>query len=256
MHEREEDLILHYYGEGSATERAATVAHIRACAECRESAERLKAALSMVSHDAVPARGPEYGAQVWQRLRPRLPAAQPRRWSLFEPPRWSVAAAAAAALVVAFVAGRYWSATPSVTPQVAQGHVRERVLLVAVGDHLERSQMVLLELMNQSVDRQVDISSEQESARELVASNRLYRQTAARAGEPGVESVLDELEPILLEIVHGPSVLSPAALVEIRQRIEAKGILFKVRVIGTQVREREKTVERGPKPAGSQVKQI
>lgn len=254
MHVRDEELILHFYGEDPVAGRAATEAHLTACRVCHAEYEQLKAALSMVPVDAVPARGPDYGTEVWRRLRPRLPATPPGRWSPFELPRWSFAAAAVAAMAIAFVAGRYWPATVPITQPEVSSNVRERVLLVAVGDHLERSQMVLLEILNQSADSQIDVSQEQESARELVASNRLYRQTAARAGEPGVENVLEELEPILLELVHGPSVLSPNELEEIRQRIEAKGILFKVRVIETQVREREKTVERGPKSPGSQVK--
>jgi hypothetical protein len=113
--------------------------------------------------------------------------------------------------------------------------------LVAVGDHLQRSEMVLIELMNAEGNGTVDISAEQGWAEELVAANRLYRQTASRSGEAGVASVLEELERMLLEIAHSPSEVSSSELEAFRQRIEARGILFKVRVIGSQVREREKT---------------
>ena len=256
MHLTEDDLILHFYREGAEGGRAAIDAHLNACGDCRAGYERLTRVLSAVEADSVPARGATYGTEVWQRLRPRLPAEPPRRWFSRDVPRWAFAGAAAVVLAVAFIAGRYWPAAPvSVPVPVQSSQVRERVLLVAVGDHLERSQMVLVELMNLPAGQGIDISPEQQWARELVASNRLYRQTAAKAGEAGVESVLDELEPILLEIVHSPSTLPSAEVEAIRQRIEAKGILFKVRVIGTQVREREKRVERGSKSAGSQGKQ-
>jgi hypothetical protein len=38
-----------------------------------------------------------------------------------------------------------------------------------------------------------------------------------------------------MQIVNSPSRLSPAEVGELQKRIEAKGILFKVRVIGSQV---------------------
>jgi hypothetical protein len=112
---------------------------------------------------------------------------------------------------------------------------------VAVGDHLERSEMLLVELVNAGADgKPVDISTQQQYAEELVGANRLYRQTVVRAGEPGVASLLDELERLLVEVAHRPSSMSAADLADIRSRIESRGLLFRVRVIETQVREKEK----------------
>ena len=78
----------------------------------------------------------------------------------------------------------------------------------------------------------------------MVAANRLYRQTAAREGEAGVASVLEDLERILLEVANSDERMTPAERERLRQRIESGGILFKVRVLGTQVREREKETAR------------
>jgi sensor domain CHASE-containing protein len=86
----------------------------------------------------------------------------------------------------------------------------------------------------------LDVSAEREIAQNLVANSRLYRQTAASTGEAGVASVLDDLERVLVEVANGPATLSSKEVGELRQRIESKGILFKVRVLGSQVREREK----------------
>ena len=116
---------------------------------------------------------------------------------------------------------------------------RERILLVAVSDHLDRSQMLLIELEHAGGKGPVDIASEKKRAEDLVASNRLYRQTAAHAGDTGLENVLEELERTLLQIAHSPSELTPAELDGIQQQIETQGILFKVRVIRSQVREKE-----------------
>ena len=114
-----------------------------------------------------------------------------------------------------------------------------RILLVAVGDHLERSQMVLVELANAPRQGTVDISGERLLAEELLGANRLYRQAAATTGDSGMADVLDELERMLVEIAHSPDQASPKELEAIRSRLEAQGILFKIRAFGTQVRERE-----------------
>jgi hypothetical protein len=240
-HLSEEQLVMLYYGEEDGLR-----GHLAHCEPCRVQYQALEAALAGVDLP-VPERGEEYGAEVWRRVRPRLEAAAPRPafWrALLVPRRWAVAAAMAMLVMGAFIAGRFWpwhgagQAAGPVAPQV-----RERILLVAVGDHLERSQMVLLELMNtKSQDDSVDISNERQRARDLIASNRLYRQTAARSGDPGVANVLDDLERVLLEIAHSPSQLSSHELEELRKRVEAQGILFKVRVIDSQLqRETRKT---------------
>jgi len=69
--------------------------------------------------------------------------------------------------------------------------------------------------------------------------NRLYRQTAASTGEKGVASVLDDLENVLMEIAHSPSEVSNQQLDDLRQQIQERGLLFKVRVLGSQMREQE-----------------
>jgi hypothetical protein len=122
---------------------------------------------------------------------------------------------------------------------------RERVLLVAVGDHLDRAQMVLLEISNAEPEgKETDISHEQQRAEQLLTANRLYRQTAQHTGDAAVSSVLDELEPVLMEIAHSPSNVSKPELEELRKHIEARGLLLKVRVLDSTVRQKEKAATR------------
>jgi hypothetical protein len=117
--------------------------------------------------------------------------------------------------------------------------IRERVLLASVADHLERSQMILLDLSHVSGNHEIDISADQAWAQELLAENRIYRQSALKSGEVGTASVLEDLERILLEIANSPSRITSAELAEIRQRIEAQGIIFKLRVIGSSMRQKQ-----------------
>jgi hypothetical protein len=245
-HLTEEELVLHRFGE--AEDPAATLAHLEECAACRAALEALRRDLDAVPMPEPPERAADYGAQVWARLAPHLAevpraaltgAARPfgRRVALR---RVWAPVGLAASLVLAFLLGRHWPhETPAPAPVSAAA--RERILLLAVGDHLERSEMLLVELVTAGADgKPVDISTQQEYAEELVGANRLYRQTVVRAGEPGVASLLDELERLLVEVAHRPSSMSAADLADIRSRIESRGLLFRVRVIETQVREKEK----------------
>jgi hypothetical protein len=248
-HLSEEDLILRHYGEAEAPADAA--AHLAECAACREAEEALRLTLLAADGLRVPERGEAYGAEVWARVSPRLQE-RPGRVLPFGRRGWLSLLAAAAALVAAFEAGRLWQKTAAPPPaQTASAPARERILLVAVGDHLRRSQMVLVELVNANDEGALDVSAEREQARNLVADSRLYRRTAASTGEAAVASVLDDLERVLVEIANGPDTLSSREVQELRKRIESKGILFKVKVLGSQVQEREKQAVRGRSSTGS-----
>jgi len=90
----------------------------------------------------------------------------------------------------------------------------------------------------------VDITAEQVLARELSAVNRLFRRAAADAGEPGMASVLEELELVLIEIANGPAKLSADEFATLRQRIDTGGLLFKVKVLTAQMRAKEQDTAR------------
>jgi hypothetical protein len=263
-HMSEEELI--GYREGDDAERDVIAGHLEECAECRAELARLNAELDAVFAALdmlpVPDPGAEYGAQVWNKIAPQLTPLRPAikvlservPWwrELFSPRHLLAAAAVAALVVVAFFAGRKTGA-PTATPEIARNggtSMREKVLLLAVGEHLGRSEMMLTELSNTEANRNkaqlIDISAEQKRAEDLLGENRLYRQTAIEQGDTAVASVLDELERVLLDVSHTPDQVSAAQLLSIQQRIEADGILFKVRVIGQQLEQRQRTT-----PAGS-----
>ena len=255
-HLSEAELALHYYGD--ADDSAAVERHLAECGECRREMEQLRAALKMVVLP-VPERAERFEADVWHNVRAHLPETQRRsRWSLITPRHWAAAGALASLLIVAFLLGRFWerggiTGEPKVQ-NVAGQSVRDRVLLVAVGDHLDRSQVILVELSNTQPGRTVDISSQQEAARRLLDDNRLYRQTAAQVQVRAVADVLDQLEPLLVDLAHQPATISAAQFEEIRSRIEAQGILFKVRVLGSSVRERERQANTAASGAAQKAK--
>ena len=73
-----------------------------------------------------------------------------------------------------------------------------------------------------------------------MAANRLYRQTAASTGDAAMASVLDDLERVLVDVAAGPKTVSQEDLDRCGAASMSKELLFKVRVVSSQVRERQK----------------
>ena len=253
-HYGEDDLILYYYGEGR--KRARIERHLEACPACAAAYRDLAATLAMVTAPEAPERGDQYGLEVWQRLRHQLPEPDRSWWQLAGPlfgrERLVLITATASLIVAAFVAGRFWPSPPP-APAVATSTpgaattgpgYRQRLLVASVADHLDRSERVLADIMNASGPQ--DISGEQRWAEDLLSASRLYRQDATELGERSVAGVLDDLERSLIEIVHSPSRIDAADLEAIRHRIDAAALLFKVRVMSDELRERE-TGAAGPR---------
>src|SRR5262249_6391674 len=143
-------------------------------------------------------------------LAPKLPEKRARWWQMWLEPRRLVTAGALAAVVLgAFILGRI-SRHPvdAVPPMASTQQGRERILVVAVGEHLGKSEMMLVELANAEPqggkNKLVNISAEQRRADDLLEENRLYRQTAAQQGDAALASVLDELERVLVDVAHSP----------------------------------------------------
>jgi hypothetical protein len=242
MHLNEDQLVAHYFHDDDAP--AAAQQHLASCADCAAQYDSICRVLTLVHDAPVPERGADYGQQVWTRLRWKLAS---RRSSRALTGRWL---ATAAVLAVGLCTGSIvvnWPPTrqpepaakstiaqvskPAATPQNQQS---ERVLVLVVGDHLESSERMLTEVANADPKRGYDAGDAQQRAIELVASNRMYRQTAAQHGDERIASLLSDLEPILVELAHAGKTLSPDELASIQKRIESKGLLFKVRVMSAQ----------------------
>jgi hypothetical protein len=252
MHLTQDDLILHYYGElGDAEERQAT-AHLSSCTECRRDFTRLQHVLRAVDESALATDLPEnFERTAWARLEPNL---RPRRsgWLSFALSPVAIGLAAVVIVLVgaAFFAGRMSSPAGTGVGPVAADNIRERILLVDLGEHLDRSQMVLIELITK--DDANDIKGERAQAEQLLAANRLYRETAAATGETAVGDLLDELERVLVEVAASPDHPSEQELNDVRRQIEAKGLLFRVRIVSLKVRDRQReSIERRAGPRAS-----
>ena len=244
-HLQDDDLVLHYYGEMPAAEERDAEAHLAACAECQVNYTKLQRVMAFV--DSAPAidAPPGFERMAWARLEPALPARRDNwfAWFVFSPARLAFAAGVVMLIGAAFTAGRLMprAGTGGAAATQSAETVRERILLVDLGDHLDRSQMVLVELVSAGDSTgDVDISTERERAEQLVAVNRLYRQTALSTGDTNMAAVLDDLERVLVDIAASPSTVSQDDLDSVRRRIDSNELLFKGRVISSQLRERQK----------------
>jgi len=245
VHLSDDDLVLHYYGED--VPRAES--HLASCAECQANLTRLQRVMAFI--DSAPAVDAAEGFEriAWARLEPALHT--PRRgwvsWFILSPARLAFAAGVLVLVGASFMAGRLMPRAGQERPAAGApasqtaAQVRERILLVDLGEHLDRSQRMLVELASaDDTASSVDFSLEQTRAEQLVAANRLYRQTAASTGDAAIASVLDDLERVLVDIAASPTTMTQEELDSVRRRIESKELLFKVRVMASQVRARQK----------------
>lgn len=235
----DEDLILHYYGE---SERPEAIEEALRSPEVAARWQGLREVLDAVPRAVEPpARDAEWTVALWRGVRSRLgePAGAAGGLRRFPdlrggPWRWAAAAALALLLGASFWAGGLWRQRSE--GGVAAGEEAPRVLLLAVADHFDRTEILLAELANRD-DGQGDVSVEREWAAELATASRFYRRAAQRSGEPEVAWVLSELEPVLVELAHAPEELGDVELAELRARLERGDLLFKVRVVGSRLKD-------------------
>ena len=202
-----------------------------------ELIDRLTESLTMKGDD-VPEPPAHFERVVWARVRP-VTSGRPRwTWRVLMP-----AAALAATVVIAIVVGRQVT-TPEPTSEMAAAvtpdassqalSVGDRVLLTALDDHLEQTEALLVEVRN-ATDR--DSRWERATADDLVSAGRLYRQSAEFSGRSGVVRMLDDLEPVLVELARSPERIADKERDWLRARIVDDNLLFKVRVMSTDLKE-------------------
>ncbi len=250
-HPDEEALVLLFYGDTEPDQERLMTAHLDTCATCQPVWQQIRTTLAAVDAAAVPEPPADFERVMWARVQGQLEG-----MNVAPTPWWSLrhlvpAGALAAVLLAVFSIGRYWpGVTPSesaqngteASPAVAAASQSERALLVAMDDHLERSELLLVELMNAPANDAVRLGFERETADDLLSSSRLYRQTATHTGNVQLAAMLEDLEAVLVEIARSPRTLRAQDMNALRTRIEDDDLIFKVRVVTDEIRERQKTI--------------
>lgn len=241
-HLNEEEMILKHYNE---LHDQALEAHLAECTACREELTRLSAALAKVPQVKVPFLPDTYESQVWLKLRDQLPEKR-QGWmhATLRPRQWVIVGAIAALVVAAFFIGRVSKpgGGPGGTETFAANDAsRDRIVSVSLDHHFERTQILLVEVLTAEPKDKGNFADTQEQARDLLDSNRLYRSSSTKtAKDPAVQHTLDELERVLVEIANSPQNVSQDDIDRLQRSIEKQGLLFKVRVIDTKLKEQNK----------------
>src|SRR5262245_16341301 len=204
-HLSDDQLVLLYYRE--PLEEAGNDGHLAGCASCLARFEALTRVLEVVAHDDVPEPAGDFESRLIAQV--TAAAKQEERGRLLQfPGRFrgmarvlAAGAALAACLILAFTVGRQVGHVEEKT--LSASEQKERVLLTALGEHLGRSRVTLVELKNREVS-DVELKDLQAAADNLVTASRLFRAAAERAGEGQIAGVLEETERLLLRFAAAP----------------------------------------------------
>jgi hypothetical protein len=102
--------------------------------------------------------------------------------------------------------------------------------------HFEKSETLLRAFRNARLDEPggaAEVSYERKRAQQLIVQNMMLRREADAAGDVQISSLLESLEPILIDIANLPSKPDKDAVRAIRERVERKNIVALLQVNST-----------------------
>ncbi len=242
-HLTDDQLVLLYYRE--PLEDAGLDGHLAGCALCLSRFQALTRVLRIVAEEEIPEPAGDFEARMTAQV--LAAAKKPESGRILQFPFMSsrtarflaAGAALAACLILAFSVGRRLGRVEEQTLTASQ--TQERVLLTALGEHLGRSRVTLVELKNREVSAG-DLKALQAAADNLVTASRLFRAAAERAGEGQIASVMEETERLLVRFAVAPDAEAKDELDGLRKRVDSRDLLFRLQVMETQVEKREKNI--------------
>jgi negative regulator of sigma E activity len=127
--------------------------------------------------------------------------------------------------------GEQFAAIPSTPEPMRSADTQTMTAL-----HFEKSETLLVAFRNVRLNEPgttAEVSYERKRAQQLVLQNMMLRREADAAGDVQVSSLLENLEPILIDISNLPDKPDKDAIRVIRQRVERKNIVPLLRVNST-----------------------
>jgi hypothetical protein len=157
--------------------------------------------------------------------------------------------------VAAFFAGRLWEHRQPKTaavnnpaqPEVQAAPPKQRIVVVVLSDHLDRSERLLVELKHADADSEEMVSPLRDEARSLLAANRICRQNAAKTDDPELAKALGRMDHLLDELANQPGGLNAATITRLQDEMDADGLLFQVRVLRSRIPEQQAAAAAGSK---------
>jgi hypothetical protein len=252
-HLSEEELVEQYYKQG----KAGAGRHLAACAECAEAFAALQSDLAAMQAVAPPSRDGAYGERVWRSIAPFLPVyeARKRSWARIGLRGLGYASAGAVLVAGAFIAGRVWEhkqvrttavANPTAIPQKA-APPPQRLVVVVLSDHLERSERLLVELKHADTGSEEMVTPLRDEARSLLAPNRVCRQNAEMNDDPALTAALARLDHLLVELANQQGGLNAAVLARLQEEMNSDSLLFEVRVLRSRIPDQPPAANNRPR---------
>jgi hypothetical protein len=248
-----EGLVAMYYNDEAPEATKSAQNHVAECADCAAAYRSLENDLKALGTVEAPERGEDYGERMWQRVAAELPAAggaaatlgfhstvlkPASKWRSWMWMGLSYAAGCAVLATAAFYVGTVWEHQQHLKREAARDALRKpgapekpRVVVVVLGDHLDRSERLLVELKHADADNQELVRPLRDEARGLLAANHVFREDADKSGDEDLSQALDKLDKLLREIANEPGGLNKASLERLQQEMTNEGLLFEVRVL-------------------------
>lgn len=201
------------------------IRHVQGCGLCSAEAESYRRTLTHLARWSAPERPPDYGYEVWRKLRPRMRRKtrrpRPAVWG------WATAAAVGALVALLLLVPRPRTVPSRSNRTTETAPVPARLLQAAVRDHVRRADRLLSQIEVESDEGTMnrrDLASEREAIRDLIAENRLYRQTAEQEDDRKTAGLLADLETALVTLKHDPQRASAADARDLRNRLIKAGL--------------------------------
>jgi hypothetical protein len=127
--------------------------------------------------------------------------------------------------------GEQFAAVTTPAPSPERVRAADSETLTAI--HFEKSETLLRAFRNVRLDERgasAEVAYERKRAQELVYQNMILRRAADANGDVQIASLLQSLEPILLDIANLPDKPNKNAVRTIRDRVERKNIVALLQV--------------------------
>jgi hypothetical protein len=96
--------------------------------------------------------------------------------------------------------------------------------------HLTQMQLLFRSIRNAETETVSEFAYERELSRELLARNRLLRRSAEQKNETREEQLLNQIEPLLLDIANTPEHSAPDEIRLIRERVRDQQIIAELQL--------------------------
>ena len=132
--------------------------------------------------------------------------------------------------------GEQFAKLPENVPPVVPDATRSADAQTLTAMHFERAETLLRAFRNVQMDEPgaaAEVRYERARAKQLIVQNMMLRREADAAGDVQIASLLDSLEPILLDIANLPDKPDRDTVRVIRERVERKNIVALLQVNST-----------------------